>query len=273
MGKEYGSEPLVTVVMPAYNAERYIRQAMESVCKQQGCFGIELLVIDDKSTDGTREAAESCRKNYETQGMEKTVDRHGRRCPCDIVCISNEKNLGVAETRNVGIRRARGKYIAFLDADDWWNEEKLRRQVGFLEKYDGVLCATGRELVNPDGSSMGRVIAIPEEITYKMLLSTNSIPCSSVLMKTRIAQEFGMCHDELHEDYILWLRVLKKYGKAYGINEPLLKSRMSEGGKSRNKLKSAKMQYGVYRYMGIGRIRSLCYFFQYAVNGVLKYHG
>ena len=104
-----------------------------------------------------------------------------------------------------------------------------------------------------------------------MLLRTNSIPCSSVLMKTSVAREFYMCHDELHEDYILWLSVLKKYGKAYGLNEPLLKCRLSEGGKSRNKLKSARMQYGVYRYLGFGVIKSLFYFVQYAINGVKKY--
>lgn len=80
-----------------------------------------------------------------------------------------------------------------------------------------------------------------------------------------------MCHDELHEDYILWLNVLQKYGKAYGVNEPLLKSRMSKGGKSRNKLKSAKMQFGVYRYMGFGVLKSCYYFLMYAFHGVLKY--
>ena len=82
-----------------------------------------------------------------------------------------------------------------------------------------------------------------------------------------------MCHDELHEDYILWLQVLKKYGAAVGIDEPLLKSRMSENGKSRNKLKSARMQFGVYRYLGFGWIKSLYYFCNYAVQGVKKYHG
>ena len=65
--------------------------------------------------------------------------------------------------------------------------------------------------------------------------------------------------------------VLKKYGKACGINEPMLKSRMSEGGKSRNKLKSARMQFGVYRYLGFGFLRSCYYFLQYAVNGIRKY--
>ena len=114
-------------------------------------------------------------------------------------------------------------------------------------------------------------IGIEQEVSYQKLLRTNSIPCSSVVLKTEVAREFYMCHDELHEDYILWLKVLKKYGNAAGINEPLLKSRMSPGGKSRNKMKSAQMQYGVYRYMGIGRIRSLLLMCSYMVHGILKY--
>ena len=111
----------------------------------------------------------------------------------------------------------------------------------------------------------------PEIITYAMLLGTNSIACSSVVMKTEVAREFYMSHDELHEDYILWLKVLKKYGNACGINEPMLKSRMSQGGKSRNKLKSARMHFGVYRLMGIGRLASCYYFLMYMFHGVRKY--
>ena len=123
------------------------------------------------------------------------------------------------------------------------------------------------------GVSTGRYIGIQEKISYAQLLKTNTIPCSSVILKTDVAREFPMCHDELHEDYILWLQVLKKYGTAIGINKPLLKSRMSEKGKSRNKLKSAKMQFGVYRYLGFGWLRSLYYFCNYAIAGVKKYHG
>ena len=105
-----------------------------------------------------------------------------------------------------------------------------------------------------------------------MLLRTNLIPCGSVVMRTRIAKEFHMTNADFHEDYILWLRVLKKYGNAAAINEPLLHCRLSEGGKSRNKFKSARMQIGCYRVMGIGIFKSLYYFACYAVNGVKKYY-
>ena len=243
---------LVSVIMPAYNAERYIVHAIESVLSQD--VSLELLIIDDCSKDRTAEVAE----NY----------ADGKK----VKLFRNQQNQGVAESRNTGIRQALGKYVAFLDADDWWQAGKLSAQCRKIEETGQGLCCTGRELMNADGTSQGKVIGVPQEITYSMLLRTNSIPCSSVLMRTEAAREFYMCHDELHEDYILWLRVLQKYGPACGINAPMLKSRMSEGGKSRNKLKSARMQFGVYRYMGFGILRSCYYFIQYALHGIRKYH-
>ena len=80
-----------------------------------------------------------------------------------------------------------------------------------------------------------------------------------------------MEHDDSHEDYITWLKVLRKYGCAVGIDKPYLKYRLSEGGKSRNKLKSAVMTYNVYRYAGYGRIKSCIFFCSYALHGIWKY--
>ena len=254
-------QPLITVIIPAFNAREYIVQAMDSVIQQTYEGEIELIVVDDCSTDGTADVVQ----HYLERLSEKSVAHRM------LVFLQNDTNSGVAESRNAGIRKAKGDYIAFLDADDWWDPAKLQKQMGCMQKTGAILCATGRELMGPDGTSLGKIIGIGERVSYRQLLRTNSIPCSSVVLKTEVAREFYMCHDELHEDYIMWLKVLKKYGDAVGINEPLLKSRMSQGGKSRNKVKSAKMQYGVYRYMGIGRIRSLFLIFSYTVHGIIKY--
>lgn len=251
-------ETKVSVIMPVYNGQDYVGQAIQSVLEQSWNEILELIIIDDHSDDQTAEVISGFLTGKET----------GR---CSISFYQNSKNLGVAECRNIGIRKAKSPYVAFLDADDWWNKEKLERQFAVIEKTGCVLCATGRELVTHDGIPTGKKIGIPQQLTYKQLLKTNVIPCSSVVMRTDVAREFYMCRDDLHEDYILWLRVLKKYKTAVGIDEPLIKSRLSRGGKSRNKLKSAKMQFGVYRYMGFGVLKSLYYFCHYAVNGVLKY--
>ena len=248
---------LISVIIPAYNAANYIANAVWSALEQEDLAegDIEVIVINDCSPDDM-----------------DTAMRPFLGDPA-VKYIKNETNLGVAETRNRGIRMAQGRYVAFLDADDWWEPDKLAAQIRLLEKTGAPLCCSARVLHEADGTPAGRTIGVPEHITYESLLHTNTIPCGSVVMPTQIAQEFYMSHAELHEDYILWLQVLKKYGAAVGINEPYLHCRLSDGGKSRNKLRSARMQYGVYRYMGFGRCKSLYYLFSYAVNGFKKYYG
>ena len=139
------------------------------------------------------------------------------------------------------------------------------------ESYKATQKQKIRELMKADGSDTGRYIPVREKIRYRDLLKHNCINCSSVLIRREAALEFPMEHDDSHEDYITWLKVLKKYGSAAGINKPLLKYRLSEGGKSRNKLKSASMTYRVYRYAGYDPVRSSLFFISYAVNGVWKY--
>lgn len=256
---------MITVIIPAYNCENYIGQAVDSALRQTVGRDLEILVIDDCSTDRTGQEAQ---KFLSGQGESPQAGMPWKR---EVCYRRNERNLGVAESRNAGIRMARGEYVAFLDADDWWDQDKLKKQMELMEAEQVPLVYSGRELMRPDGSASGKIIEIPKTATYQSLLCTNCIPCSSVVMKTSVAREFYMCHDELHEDYILWLKVLKKYGRACGVNEPLLKSRLSEGGKSRNKLKSAKMHYGVYKYMGIPAWKAVWLFACYAVNGVRKY--
>ena len=245
------NKPLVSVIMPVYNGEKYIKQAVESVYEQG--VSLELLVIDDGSTDRTQEVLSA----YE-----------GRE---DFRYIKNKENMGAAGSRNKGVKLAEGTYIAFLDADDWWEKGKLKEQLQRLEESGYVLCSTGRELMKADGSDTGRYIPVREKIRYRDLLKHNCINCSSVLIRREAALEFPMEHDDSHEDYITWLKVLKKYGSAAGINKPLLKYRLSEGGKSRNKLKSAAMTYRVYRYAGYGHVKSCLFFVSYAVHGIQKY--
>lgn len=246
---------VISVIMPAYQAASYIRQAITSVMCQTCTETWELLIIDDGSTDQTSKIAGAYAKDPR------------------IRYIRRKKNRGVAAARNLGIQKARGKYVAFLDADDWWDADKLKMQMSCIAKTGAVLCCTGRELMNKEGKPSGRSIGVPEKITYKMLLHTNVIPCGSVVVRKDVAQEFGFVCDKYHEDYILWLRILKKYHFAAGVNVPALKCRLSEGGKSRNKWKSAKMQYGSYRYLGYGRLRAFYYMIFYTLHGFCKYLG
>lgn len=244
--------PAVSVIMPVYNGEKFIKKAIESVLIQQVDF--ELIIIDDCSTDRTADIIRSVVGNRS-----------------DIIVLTNEHNMGAAKTRNRGISAARGEYVAFLDADDWWEKEKLSRQLALLKKSGLVLCSTARELVSADGEPTGQVIHVKRRLTYRDLLYHNSINCSSVVVKRAVILEFPMDYDDSHEDYITWLKILRKYGASCAIDEPLLKYRLSAQSKSGNKWKSAKMTFKVYRYMGFGPVKSALCFVSYAAHGAVKY--
>ncbi|MFV0527407.1 MAG: glycosyltransferase family 2 protein [Lachnospiraceae bacterium] len=244
-------QPEVSVVIPAYNGAAFLAQAVESVYAQG--VAVEVIVVDDASEDSTAAVAASF------------AEREG------VIYIRNEQNLGVAASRNKGVQLAQAPYVAFLDADDWWGSGKLAHQIQLLEESQKVLCSTGRELMNEDGSSTGKRIGVKPVITYKELLKHNSINCSSVLIRTDVMRQFPMQHEDSHEDYITWLRILRQHEPAVAINEPYLKYRLSQGGKSRNKVKSAQMTYRVYRYMGYSVPRCLCMLVSYMVHGVVKY--
>ena len=245
------TQPLVSVIIPAYRCADCLARAIDSALRQD--VPLEVLVLND----GSPEDLDSLMAAY----RENPAVRY----------LKNPQNLGVAETRNRGVRLARGQYIAFLDADDYWLEGKLKKQLAALQASGCVLCATARELMTPEGRLTGRVLPMPEQVTYRQLLRYNCISCSSVLLRADVAREFPMHHPDSHEDYILWMEILKKYGTACGVNEPLLKYRLSSTGKSGSKLHSARMTYTAYRYAGLGRAQSALCFCSYALNGVWKY--
>ncbi len=242
----------ISVIIPAYRCASTIRKAVDSALVQEA--DLEVLVINDCSPDELDTVMETYRD-------EKRVRYY-----------KNTSALGAGGSRNRGVALAEGKYVAFLDADDWWAEDKLKKQLAILEKADApVLCATGRELASPDGKLTGRVIPVREKITYRQLLLQNSINCSSAVLLRGVAQEFPMEYEDGHEDYLTWLKILKKYGYALAVNEPLLKYRLSTTGKSGGKLQSARMTYRTYRRAGFGRPAATALFCAYAANGAVKY--
>lgn len=244
-------EPLISVIIPAYRCGNYIARAIDSALSQN--VALEVIVIDDCSDDNLEQVMAAYTGN-----------------PA-VIYVKNQQNLGAAQSRNRGVAMARGRYVAFLDGDDCWRDGKLQKQLTAMERTGAVLCSTARELMTPEGECTGRVIPVKTEIRYRELLKHNSINCSSVVLETAVAREFPMHHEDSHEDYVLWLEILRKYKTACGINEPLLLYRLSSTGKSGSKLHSAKMTFRVYRYMGFGWIKSCACFCSYALHGAYKY--
>ena len=244
-------QPRVSVIIPAYRCNDTVIASVDSALAQN--IPLEIILIDDCPEEPVRDTLAP----YIADGS--------------IRYVCNERNLGAAESRNRGVALAQAPYIAFLDADDQWCPGKLEKQLAALAQSNAVLCCTGRELITPSGEHTGKYIGVKKNVTYRELLKHNSINCSSVVMLREIALEFPMEHADSHEDYILWLKILRKYGYACGINEPLLQYRISRSGKSGSKLHSAGMTFRVYRYMGFGIAKSLLCFCSYALHGIWKY--
>ncbi len=251
---------MISIIIPVKNGGIFLVEAVAAALCQD--VDKEIIVIDDCSEDNSAEILLDCIEDFAGQGIVSS----------DSVRIyRNTKTLGVAESRNIGVKFAKGEYIAFLDADDLWHKDKLKIQLKVMEKTGAKLCCTAREILTEEGKSTGVVIPVPRKITLKQLEKSNYINCSSVLIRKTVAEEFPMRNSDAHEDYLTWLKILKKYKYAVGVNRPLLKYRLSSKGKSRNKLKSAVMTYKTYCYAGYGYFRSGIMMISYTINGLKKY--
>lgn len=247
------NQELVSIVMPAYNCEKYVVEAINSVLAQT-YKNWELLVLDDGSKDNT------------LQIIEEFSQKDSR-----IKALPNGKNMGVSATRNRGVELASGDWIAFLDSDDMWEPVKLEVQFEIVEKKAAEFLFTGSSYINEEGEPFKGILQVPEKLTYKKLRNQNVISCSSVLVKKKYFENIKMEKDDMHEDYAVWLRILKKGGEAYGVNEPLLIYRISKNSKSGNKIKTVKMTYKVFRFVGINPIGSAYFMIRHVLASVGKY--
>lgn len=250
--REQAAAPVVSVILPAYNAEKFIKEAISSVV-QQTLRDWELLVIDDCSSDATYDLA-----------REITNPR--------IRVLKNEENIGVAATRNRGIELSRGQYVAFLDSDDAWQPEKLERQLERMAQADAQLCYSSYAIVGADGAKVKADYMVPESIDFEGLLKENVICCSSMLFRADVIRKIQLNTEFYHEDYILGLEILKNGYRAAGCREVLVNWRYLENSRSFDKRKSAQNRWRVYRdYFRLPLGKSIYLFCCYAAAGLRKY--
>lgn len=244
---------LVSVVMPAFNAARTIENSIRSVLRQT-CGDLELLVVDDCSTDDTAQIVSKIARD-----------------DCRVRLIESQSNSGSPATpRNIGINNAQGRYLAFLDSDDSWVPGKLEGQVRFMEESGAAISCTGYEVVDEDGTTIGSFVP-PKIAGYQELLSENTLGCSTVMVDlTKVSDlKFPVCG---HEDYALWLKLTRAGLEAYALQEKLARYQVAPGSVSSNKLRVLGYFWNIYRnFEGFSFIRSLFYCGRYAWNVRAKY--
>ena len=247
---------LCSIIMPAYNSEKYIAQAIESVLNQN-YTNWELIIINDCSTDNTEQII----KSYQQK------DAANKR----IKLINLTQNRGVANARNIGIQNAKGRYIAFLDADDIWQKEKLYKQIQVIESTNADITYTAYMIIDDTGKKI-KERKIKETLQLKDLLKENSIIFSSVVCKKASIVNKHFKGEWYHEDYVFLLDLAKEGKNFKGIYENLMQYRVHQSGRSFNKQTAAKYRWKIYRkYLGMNLLQSLYYFAVYAWNGIRKY--
>lgn len=254
MDSDVRNAPRVSVIMPAYNAEAYIEAAIRSVMNQT-MPDWELIVLDDGSRDGTCGIVE---------GLAAEDPR--------VTLVRNSENMGVARTRNRGFDLCSGRYAALLDSDDVWHPDKLEKQLARMEQTGAELSCTSYAIVDADGKKIRNDVTVPEWITFEQLLKVNKIGCSTVMLDARILKEHRFRTDFYHEDYVLWLQLLRSGIRAAGCTEVLADWRYIANSRSFNKKKAAGNRWKIYReYLGLSLPKSLWLFANYGASGLKKY--
>lgn len=244
--------PLISIVTPSFNSNKFLSATINSILVQS-FTDWELIVVDDCSTDDT------------VQLVQQFVEQDNR-----IKLIQLPENSGAAVARNTAIDAAMGRYITFLDSDDLWKEDKLEKQLDFMQKYNIDFSYAAYEKIDENGKVIGRV-GVPKKVTYSSLLKVCSVGCLTAMYDTAKLGKVYMPLIRKRQDLGLWLEILKKIPCGYGITDPLAQYRVRSDSISANKMDAAKYTWRLYREVErLNLLRAIYYFSFYAVNGVLR---
>lgn len=253
MNNKYKNNSLVSIITPVYNAERFIKETIESV-QNQTYKDWEMILVDDCSSDNSEKIIMNIKENDSR-----------------IKYIKLEKNSGAAVSRNTALDNAKGRYIAFLDSDDTWKPSKLERQLEFMKTNGYGFTFTSYELMDESSKKLKKVIKVPSRINYNGLLKNTIIGCLTVVIDRQKIGDFRMPLIRKGQDTATWLKILKKYEFAYGLNECLSEYRLVEGSISSNKIGALKRTWNIYRNIEkLNFFKSSYVFSCYLVRAVMK---
>lgn len=249
-------DELISIIVPVYNAEKFIRGTMDCVIAQTyPCW--ELLLVEDGSRDNSVEIIETYIRD---SGEER------------IRLICQPENMGAAKARNRGLQEAKGRYIAYLDADDLWLPEKLEHELAFIREKDAAFVFTGYEFADENGKGTGKIVHVPETLNYRQALSNTTIFTTTVMFDTqKISKELLEMPVIKSEDTALWWKVLRNGYTAFGLDENLVKYRRPGKSLSSNKLEAVRRIWNLYRKAeGMGVLDSAWHFCFWAVRAVSR---
>lgn len=249
-------QELVSIIVPVYNVEKYIIETIECV-RNQTYPRWELLLVEDCSSDESAQVIEAYRDRVRDERIR---------------LIRQPFNMGAAKARNRGVQEAKGRYIAYLDADDLWVPEKLEKEMGFMQEKDAAFAFTGYEFADEKGKGLGRVVRVPAILTYKEALKNTTIFTTTVMFDTAKIEKAMLEMPVIKsEDTALWWKILRNGYVAYGLDENLVKYRRTGKTLSSNKLEAMRRIWNLYRRAeGMSVVSSAYHFCFWAVRAVKR---
>lgn len=218
----------VSIIVPVYNAANYIEQTIQSVLDQD-YENWELILVENGSTDDS------------VAKIQAFDDERIR-------LIIMDGNAGAANARNEGMRQAMGTYVGYIDADDLWRTDKLSRQIAFMQERKAAFAFTGYEFGDENANPTGKIVRVPETLSYKQALSNTTIFTSTVLFDTRRIEKDKLYMPNVKsEDSALWFQILREGVVAYGLDENLVVYRRPANSLSSNKLEAMRRIWNLYR--------------------------
>lgn len=257
MREKYQQE-VISIVVPVYNAAPFLNRTLSSI-QRQTYENWELLLIDDGSLDDSVKLLEQWKQEQEQKNR--------------ICILKNGQNRGAAFSRNQGIRAARGRYLVYLDADDYWEAEKLEKQYRFMQERNCAFSFTGYEFADREGNRNGKVVHVPEQISYQEALSNTIISTITVMFdRTRIPEELLLMPEDCRrEDTATWWKILKNGFLAYGLDEALSVYCRHKGSHSSNKIKAVFGTYRMYREQEkLGFVKTMRYMGRYLLGAMKR---
>ena len=230
---------LVSVIVPVFNASRTVKLAIDSILNQT-YKNLEVIIIDDCSTDNS---IDNLRKFYASDGR--------------VHIIKLSRNQGVANARNVGIKLSKGRYIAFCDSDDLWYAEKLEKQLTLMVNEKAYIVYSSYDIIDAEGKKIGQRLISKTKLAYEDMLYYNHVG-----NLTAILDSFHLGKPEQknfrHEDYVMWLELMRSGCIAVGHSEPLAAYRSHSSNLTKNKVQSLIWHYKVLKELeNISRIRAI----------------
>ncbi|MBK0347367.1 glycosyltransferase family 2 protein [Aerococcaceae bacterium zg-ZJ1578] len=248
------NEQLVSIITPVYNAERFLEVMIESIVNQT-YQEWELILVDDKSQDNS------------VQIMEKWQEIDSR-----IRYIELEENSGAAVARNRGMAAARGRWIAFIDSDDFWTPDKLSFQLSFMQMTKAAFTYTDFALVDENGNVIKPQVHVPDRLDYNGLLKNTAIACSTVIIDQSVVGPFRMPLVRKGQDTATWLMLMREHGiTAYAVPKVLNYYRQVQGSVSSNHVAALKRTWHTYRHLEqLPLPKAMYYFASYVLNAIKR---